>query len=75
MAKLAGRSVAINYARSSIRLEPELWGGFREVCERERWTEWQLIGVAEAAYPDSPRTSAVRAYLFVYFYSAAGGGS
>lgn len=54
-----------------MRLQPELWEGLRDVCQRERWTERQLIDAAEAAFPDRPRTSAVRCYLLGYFRSAA----
>jgi predicted DNA-binding ribbon-helix-helix protein len=70
MTSLVLRSVAISQARSAIRLEAELWDGLREVCRRERWSEWQAIGVAQGVFPDTPRTSAVRSYLMLYFRTA-----
>ena len=52
-------------------LNRDLWDGLDEICRREGWTRNEAAAAAQAAYPDRPRTSAVRSYLFVYFRLAA----
>ena len=67
--RLVVRNVRINGRRTSIRLEPEFWIGLQEVCTRENWKQDAMLMAAQTAYEGSPLTSAVRSYLFVYFFS------
>ena len=64
---LINRNVLTAEGRTSIRLEPELWDGIREICRREGWTKFDLVSQACFRFPDRPRTSAVRTFLFIYF--------
>ncbi len=71
MTSLISRNVQTESHKTSIRLEQALWDGLTEICRREGWTVHEKIAVAQAAFPDRPRTSAVRSYLFRYFRLAA----
>ncbi len=69
--RLVNRNVQVARARTSIRLEPELWDGLKEVCQRERWTESRAIEAAQTANPSAPRTSAIRCFILEYFRAAS----
>lgn len=69
--RLISRNVHVARTRTSIRLEPELWDGLKEVCQRERWTESRAIEAAQTANPSAPRTSAIRCFILDYFRAAS----
>lgn len=71
MSSLVSRNFIGPAGQTSLRLEPELWDGLVEVCQREEWSRSEMIAVARAAYRDRRTASAVRTYLVVYFRAAA----
>ena len=71
--RLVSRNVYVGDRKTSMRLEPELWAGLAEVCQRERITRDEMIARAVAAYPGRGVTSAVRTYLLMYYRAAAPG--
>ena len=71
VSSLISRNVSDGGHRTTMRLEPALWDGLAEVCQREGWTKDEAVAVASAAYCDRGLTSAVRTYLVMYFRAAA----
>ena len=73
--RLVNRNVTAGGARTSIRLEPELWEALMEICRRERVTLARIVQNIEnkrLAAPDTGgRTSAVRVHIVEYFRAAA----
>jgi predicted DNA-binding ribbon-helix-helix protein len=72
--RLVTRNVGNGAARTSMRLEPELWDALREICERERISLHQLVARATRVHPNGGRTSAVRVFAVCYFRDAAPSG-
>jgi predicted DNA-binding ribbon-helix-helix protein len=73
--RLVNRNVTAGGARTSIRLEPELWDALLEICKRERMTLARIVQNIEtkrlAAADTGGRTSAVRVHIMEYFRAAA----
>lgn len=70
--RLVNRNVVNGPARTSMRLEPELWDAFGEVCRREDIHSSELIRRAALAQPIGGRTSAVRVFVLEYFRNTKG---
>lgn len=70
--RLISRNVTIDGRRTSIRLEEEMWAAFDEICHREGLTAHALCSLIEKKRLNSNRTSAVRAYIVLYYRLAAG---
>lgn len=72
---IASRLVSYNVysaaGRTTIRLEPEIWQAFREICERESLTAATVVQTLDEAREVGGRTSAIRIFVFNYFRSAA----
>jgi len=69
---LVSRNVTIGEHRTSIRLEPDMWNGLREVCRREHVTIHDIATVvAIRKPPNSSLTAAIRVFVMAYFRSAA----
>lgn len=75
MTSLINRNVMVGKARTSMRLEPELWSALEEICHREGMTLACLITSLSpsdvGATAAESRTSAVRVYALNYFREAA----
>jgi predicted DNA-binding ribbon-helix-helix protein len=73
--RLVNRNVTASGARTSIRLEPELWDALMEICRRERMTLARIVQAIEtkrlSAHDAGGRTSAVRVHIVEYFRAAA----
>ena len=73
MSSLVNRNVTVaGGTRSGLRLEPELWSAFDEVCCREQVGHSTMVRrIMKANKAEGTRTSAVRVFLFNYFRNAA----
>ncbi len=69
---LISRNITINNHRTSVRLEPEMWAGLREICRREHASLHTLCtAVAERKPANSSLTAAIRVFIMAYFRAAA----
>jgi predicted DNA-binding ribbon-helix-helix protein len=69
---LVSRNVVISGRRTSVRLEPEMWDGLREICQRERSTMHQLCTtVSLQKLDETSLTAAIRVFVMRYFRLAA----
>lgn len=69
---LISRNVTIGQHRTSVRLEPDMWGGLREVCRREHLTIHDIATVVSARKsPNTSLTAALRVFVMAYFRMAA----
>jgi predicted DNA-binding ribbon-helix-helix protein len=69
---LVSRNVVVSGRRTSVRLEPEMWDGLREVCLRERANLHQICTtVSLQKLEDTSLTAAIRVFVMRYFRLAA----
>jgi predicted DNA-binding ribbon-helix-helix protein len=69
---LVSRNVVVSGRRTSVRLEPEMWDGLREICQRERSTLHQVCTSASLQKSDDTSlTAAIRVYIMRYFRAAS----
>lgn len=69
---LVSRNVTIGSHRTSIRLEPDMWTGLREICRREHITMHDLATVVfERKASNTSLTAAIRVFVMAYFRMAA----
>lgn len=69
---LVSRNVVISGRRTSVRLEPEMWDGLREICQRERSSLHQVCTTASLQKAeDTSLTAAIRVFVMRYFRLAA----
>lgn len=69
---LVSRNLILSGHRTSVRLEPEMWDGLREISRRERASIHQLCAeVARQKPPETSLTAAIRVYVMRYFRLAA----
>ena len=69
---LVSRNIIISGHRTSVRLEPEMWDGLREICFRERSSLNQVCTSVAQQKPDrSSLTASIRVYVMRYFRNAA----
>ncbi|RDD63591.1 ribbon-helix-helix domain-containing protein [Ferruginivarius sediminum] len=68
---LVSRNVTINGRRTSLRLEPEMWEGLEEICQRERSRTSDIVAYVDRYRRGSGLTSSVRVFVLSYFRSAA----
>lgn len=69
---LVSRNVTIGTHRTSIRLEPDMWNGLREICRREHVTIHDIATVVAVRKPmNSSLTAAIRVFVMAYFRAAA----
>ena len=69
--RLVNKNVNAASGRTSMRLEPEVWDAFREICLRDGVDVKELIERAVKGSSFGGRTSAVRVFLLQYFRQAA----
>ncbi len=65
--QLISRNVVVNGNRTSIRLEADIWEAFDEICQREYLLPDDVMALIETHRNSSNRTSAVRAFIVIYF--------
>ena len=69
---LVSRNIMIDGHRTSVRLEPEMWDGLREICRRERISLHQVCtSVAQKKEDETSLTAAIRVYVMFYYRMAA----
>ena len=68
---LVTKNVTVGNLRTSLRLEPEIWGALDEICAREGLTAHELCTLIDDYRRGNSRTSAVRAFTVTYFRMAA----
>ena len=69
---LVSRNVTIGSHRTSIRLEPFMWDGLREVCRREHMTMHDIATIVSIRKPvNTSLTAAMRVFVMTYFRTAA----
>lgn len=65
---LVSRNIVISGRRTSVRLEPEMWDGLREICQRERSNMHQICTtVSVQKKEDTSLTAAIRVFVMRYF--------
>ena len=69
---LVSRNLTIAGHRTSVRLEPEMWGGLSEICRRERAKLHEICtSVAMRKHENTSLTAAIRVFVMAYFRTAA----
>ena len=68
---LVSGNVTVAGRRTSIRLEPQMWGALREVCAREGKTIHMLVTDIDHGRAASSLTAAIRVHVMDYFRVAA----
>ena len=69
---LVSRNIVVSGHRTSVRLEPEMWDGLKEICRRERQTLHQLCTtISDSKIDDSSLTAAIRVYVMRYYRVAS----
>lgn len=69
--KLVNKNVVIGDKRTSMRLEPEMWGALDEICRREDITPHSFCTDVARRHTLSSLTAAVRVEIMKYFREAA----
>ncbi len=65
------RNVTVSGRRTSIRLEPNMWDGVTEICQREGRTIHEICSMVEKFRRDSSFTAHLRVFIMNYFRTAA----
>jgi predicted DNA-binding ribbon-helix-helix protein len=68
---LVNRNVTVGDHRTSIRLEPAMWGALGMVCQRENKTLNELVTMIARRRNQSTLTASIRVFLLMYFQAAA----
>lgn len=69
---LVSRNITIAGHRTSVRLEPEMWNGLSEICQRECASIHEVCTVISSHKPQgSSLTAAIRVFVMAYFRAAA----
>lgn len=69
---LISRNITIFGKRTSIRLEPEMWEGLKDVANREQCRVHDVCSLISARKRDqSSLTAAIRVFIMLYFKAAA----
>lgn len=69
---LISRNISINNHRTSIRLEPDMWSGLREICRRENASLHDICTAVALRKPAiTSLTAAIRVFIMTYFRAAA----
>ena len=68
---LVSKNIMINGHRTSIRLEPEMWGALMDIAAREQCSIHELSSiVGSCKRPSSTLTAAIRVFLMLYYKAA-----
>ncbi|MGB9152493.1 MAG: ribbon-helix-helix domain-containing protein [Alphaproteobacteria bacterium] len=72
LSTLVSRNIIVSGHRTSVRLEPEMWEGLREIALRERSTLHQICtSVSLQKADESSLTASIRVFIMRYFRNAA----
>lgn len=70
-ALLVCRNVTVNGRRTSLRMEPLLWGALREIAERESMTINRICSEIDDRRGAANLTAALRVFIISYYRNAA----
>ncbi|WP_052742111.1 ribbon-helix-helix domain-containing protein [Kiloniella litopenaei] len=65
------KNVTVRGHRTSLRLEPMMWRGLNEICEREGLALNEVCNLVEGRRVQSSLTAAIRVFTLSYFRTAA----
>lgn len=69
---LISKNVTVNGHRTSMRLEPEMWGALQEISKREKCTIHRICSiVAKRKSEKSSLTAAIRVFVMAYYRAAS----
>ncbi|MBI1326738.1 MAG: hypothetical protein GC136_03750 [Alphaproteobacteria bacterium] len=69
---LMSRNIVIAGKRTSVRLEPEMWQGLKEITNREHATIHEICSlIDEKKNKRTSLTAAIRVFVMLYFKAAA----
>lgn len=69
---LISRNVTVGAHRTSVRLEPDMWNGLREICRREHVSMHDIAtAVSARKSPNTSLTAAIRVFVMAYFRAAS----
>jgi len=69
---LVSHNVVVSGHRTSVRLEPEMWDGLREICRRERANMHHICTtVFLQKLEETSLTAAIRVFIMRYFRQAS----
>jgi predicted DNA-binding ribbon-helix-helix protein len=69
---LVSHNIVVSGHRTSVRLEPEMWEGLREICRRERANMHQICTtVFLQKLEETSLTAAIRVFIMRYYRQAA----
>lgn len=68
---LITRNITVAGRRTSMRLEPEMWDAFDEVCRRESKTIHEICTLVNTHKGRSSLTAALRVFILSYYREAA----
>jgi predicted DNA-binding ribbon-helix-helix protein len=63
----------VRLGKRTMRLEPELWDGVREICKREQISQVELVRRVAETHTAGTFAGAMRVFLFGYFREAERG--
>jgi len=66
------RSLVIGGRKTSVSLENEFWDGLREIARREKTKRSELVGRIYRDRKNINLSSAIRVFVFNYFYAQSG---
>lgn len=68
---LVSRNITVCGRRTSVRLEPEMWLGLREIAKRETCTIHDICTLIQARKnQNTSLTAAIRVFIMLYFRAA-----
>lgn len=69
---LVSRNITVRGRRTSVRLEPEMWGALKEIARRERCRIHDICSLVSLRKKENTSlTAAIRVFLMLYFRAAA----
>jgi predicted DNA-binding ribbon-helix-helix protein len=68
---LITRNITVAGRRTSMRLEPEMWDAFDEICRRESKTIHEICTLVSQHKGRSSLTAALRVFVLSYYREAA----
>lgn len=70
--RLVSRNIVIGGRRTSVRLEPDMWSGFMEICRREHVSLHEACTmIAANKLKNGSLASALRIFIMTYYRAAA----
>ncbi len=69
---LVSKNVTVNGHRTSMRLEPEMWGALQEIAKREKCSIHRICSIVSSRKSEkSSLTAAIRVFLMAYYRAAS----